>query len=580
MRVQKKSRIFDKSMLALMIAGVVAFVHVQTILEDGNRADVIRSMSVHTFWVFAIVGAVSALMIVLARESRMLAQEESERQTTLLIEEIDAHTRTDAALQASNAELQKAKDVAENANLAKSRYMIGISHELRSPLNAVLGYGQLLSNDASIPAHRKNAINVIRRSGEHMSGLIDGLLDISKIESGQLYLLREELHLREIMEQLADMFRLQANTKGLDFHFEVLGPMPQAVYGDGRRLRQIVINLLSNAVKYTQRGRVALRIRYRNNMFAEIEVSDTGFGIRPEDQVRIFEPFERGQQPSGAAVPGTGLGLTITKMLVQVMGGEISLTSEPGEGSVFKVGLLLSEVIYPSALPKSDTNIIGYKGRRRSIVVADDDRTHCAIMAEVLGPLGFGVIVADSGAACLDMVREHKPDLVLLDVSMPEMSGWEVAAELRERVSPLTRIVMLTGSAFEIDAHRDAVKYYDAAHIKPFYVGSLLQTIADVLDLEWIVEKESVTFNGGEKVRPDDHDVVLTERKLPDMRELIDLRRLGEIGYVRGIREKLSDIASQSPDYRWLVDRLEPISRDLDFPQYIAVLSELIEQES
>jgi CheY-like chemotaxis protein len=314
-------------------------------------------------------------------------------------------------------------------------------------------------------------------------------------------------------------------------------------------------------------------------LFAEIEVSDTGFGIRPEDQVRIFEPFERGQQPNGAAVPGTGLGLTITKMLVQVMGGEISLISKPGEGSVFKVGLLLSEVTYPSASPKSDANIIGYKGRRRSIVVADDDRTHCAILAEVLGPLGFRVIVVDSGASCLDTVREHKPDLVLLDVSMPEMSGWEVAAELRERVSPMTRIVMLTGSAFEIDSHRDAVKYYDAAHIKPFYVGSLLQTIADVLDLEWIVEKESVTFNGGEKVRPDDDDAVLAGRKLPDMRELIDLRRLGEIGYVRGIREKLSDIASQSPDYRWLVDRLEPMSRDLDFPQYIAVLSELIEQE-
>jgi signal transduction histidine kinase len=422
--------------LALMIAGVVAFIHVQTILEDGNRAEVIRSMSVHTFWTFAIVGAVSAWMIVLARESRMLAQEESERQTTLLMEEIDAHTRTDAALQASNAELQRAKDVAENANLAKSRYMIGISHELRSPLNAVLGYGQLLSNDASIPAHRKNAINVIRRSAEHMSGLVDGLLDISKIESGQLYLLHEELHFREIMEQLADMFRLQANTKGLDFHFEVLGPMPQAVYGDGRRLRQIVINLLSNAVKYTQRGRVTLRIRYRSSMFAEIEVSDTGFGVRPEDQVRIFEPFERGQQANGAAVPGTGLGLTITKMLVQVMGGEISMTSEPGEGSVFKVGLFLSEVIYPSASPKSDTNIIAYRGHRRSIVVADDDRTHCAILAEVLGPLGFGVIVVDSGASCVDTVREHKPDLVLLDVSMPEMSGWKLRPSFASEFRP------------------------------------------------------------------------------------------------------------------------------------------------
>ena len=562
--------------LALTIAGVVAFVHVQTVIEDGNRADVIHSMSVNTFWTFAIVGAVSAWMIVLARESRTLAQEESERQTTLLIEEIDAHTRTDAALQASNAELQKAKDVAEAANLAKSRYMIGISHELRSPLNAVLGYGQILTNDASIPAHRKNAINVVRRSAEHMSGLVDGLLDISKIESGQLYLHREELHLREMLEQLADMFGLQANTKGIEFHFDIQGPIPQAVYGDGRRLRQIVINLLSNAVKYTQRGRVSFEIHYRN-MFAEIKVSDTGAGIDPEDQVRIFEPFERVQQPNGAAVPGIGLGLTITKMLVQVMGGQIDLTSEPGRGSVFKVRLLLSEVTYPSAPPKSHANIRGYKGRRRTVVVADDDRTHGAIVVEILGPLGFEMTVVDSGVACLKMAREQKPDLILLDVSMPGMNGWQVAAELRERLSPLTRIVMLSGSAFEIDAKRDAIKHYDAAHIKPFYVGSLLQTIADLLDLEWIVDTESEALNGNEAT-PGGGDVALIDRKLPHLRELIDLRRLGEIGYVRGIREKLSDIASQSADYRWLVDRLEPLSRDLDFPQYIAVLSEFIEQ--
>jgi CheY-like chemotaxis protein len=271
------------------------------------------------------------------------------------------------------------------------------------------------------------------------------------------------------------------------------------------------------------------------------------------------------------------LGLTITKMLVQVMGGMIGLTSEPGEGSVFKVRLLLSEVTYPSAPPKSHAGIRGYKGRRRTVVVADDDRTHCAIMGEILGPLGFGVIVVDSGIACLDMAREHRPDLILLDISMPGMSGWDVAAELRERVSPSTRIVMLSGSAFEIDAKRNAVKHYDAAHIKPFYAASLLQTIADLLDLDWIVESE--TLNGDDGVRGT-ADVVPVDRKRPDLRELIDLRRLGEIGYVRGIREKLSDIASQSQDYRWLVDRLEPLSLDLDLPQYIAVLSELIEQES
>jgi CheY-like chemotaxis protein len=234
-------------------------------------------------------------------------------------------------------------------------------------------------------------------------------------------------------------------------------------------------------------------------------------------------------------------------------------------------------VTYPSAPPKSHANIRGYKGRRRSIMVADDDRTHCAIMAEILGPLGFGVTVVDSGIACLDIAREQRPDLILLDIAMPGMSGWHVAAELRERLSLPTRIVMLSGSAFEIDAKRDAIRHYDAAHIKPFFIGSLLQTIADLLDLEWIVDAESEALEGVDGARGDT-DVALIDRKLPHLRELVDLRRLGEIGYVRGIREKLSDIASQSQDYRWLVDRLEPLSRDLDFPQYIAVLSEFIER--
>jgi signal transduction histidine kinase/CheY-like chemotaxis protein len=565
--------------LELLIVGAIAFVHLQTLIEHAEQTALIRSMSWSTFWTLTIIAAVSAWMIVLARESRVLAQEESERQTALLMDEIGAHNRTDAALQASNAELQKAKEVAEAANLAKSRYMIGISHELRSPLNAVLGYGQILTNDSSIPAHRKNAINVIRRSGEHMSGLVDGLLDISKIEAGRLYLHREELDLREMLEQLADMFRLQANIKALDFDFEILGPLPRTVYGDGRRLRQILINLLSNAVKYTQKGQVSFQVRYRN-MFAEIEISDTGIGIHPNDQVRIFEPFERGQQPNGMAAPGTGLGLTITKMLVQVMGGEISLTSRPGEGSAFRLRLLLSEVTYPrETLPKSHVEIRGYKGPRRTVIVADDDRTHCAIVAEMLVPLGFEVIVVDSGADCLDFARERKPDLVLLDVAMPGISGWETAAELRERISPASRIVMISGNAFELDAHRDAVGHYDAAHIKPFYVASLLQTIADLLNIEWIMNGAEAA-DGAESAREDAGGPASGNFRLPQMRELVDLRELGEIGYVRGIREKLSNLAAQSEEYRWLIDRLEPLSRNLDFPRYIAVLSELIERES
>ncbi len=234
-----------------------------------------------------------------------MLQEESERQTVLLMEEIAAHERTDAALQKSNTELQAAKETAERANFAKSRYMIGMSHELRSPLNAVLGYAHILNNDASIPPRRKNAVQVVRRSAEYMSSLIDGLLDISKIEAGRLYLLREELDLGELLEQTADMFRLQANTKGLDFQFDVPANLPRFVYGDGNRLRQILINLLSNAIKFTERGSVSFRVRYRD-MFAEIEVADTGGGIHADDQERIFEPFERGLHTGATSISGTG----------------------------------------------------------------------------------------------------------------------------------------------------------------------------------------------------------------------------------------------------------------------------------
>jgi CheY-like chemotaxis protein len=440
-------------------------------------------------------------------------------------------------------------------------------------LNAVLGYGQILSNDDSIPANRKNAVSVVRRSAEHMSGLLDGLLDISKIESRRFYLRREEIDLSETFRQIVDMFRLQANTKGLEFRYSPPNNLPVAVYGDGRRLRQVLINLLSNAVKYTQRGYISLHIRYRN-MFAEIEVSDSGVGIHPNDQARIFEPFERAQ-PAGPAIPGTGLGLTITKQLVEIMGGEISLKSVPGVGSNFRLRLLLSEASRVNIAPKKEGEIVGYAGQRRTIVVADDDSTHCDIVAEMLGPLGFTVFKAESGGVCLEIARDCTPDLVLLDVAMPGLSGWETAAALRQSISPTSRIIMISGNAFEIDAHRDAPKHYDAVHIKPFFAESLFQTIAELLRLEWILARaahEPPTDRGSASED-------LANGKLPQIADLADLRRLGEIGYVRGIREKLADLGARSSEYHWLVELLEPMSRSLDFPQYITTLTRLIEQE-
>ncbi|WP_246841682.1 HAMP domain-containing sensor histidine kinase [Cellvibrio sp. PSBB023] len=213
--------------------------------------------------------------------------------------------------------LQTAKEQAEAANLAKSRYLTGISHELRSPLNAVLGYAQLLEKASDIPASRKDALGVIRRSGEHLADLIEGLLDISKIEAGRLDLHQDQVRLSLLLEQLVHMFRLQAEAKGLEFIYECQDRLPELVRTDEKRLRQILINLLSNAVKYTNKGKVVFKLRYRSQV-AEFTVTDTGEGIAAENMERIFRPFERVHRP-GSTATGTGLGLTITRLLCEIM---------------------------------------------------------------------------------------------------------------------------------------------------------------------------------------------------------------------------------------------------------------------
>ena len=227
--------------------------------------------------------------------------------------------------------LQKAKEVAEAASKAKSRHVVGLSHELRTPLNAILGYAQLLERDPAIPEPRINAIKVVRRSAEHLSGLIDGLLDISKIEAGRFHLSRNEVHLPDFLDEIVDMFRLQATAKGIEFRHERIGRLPVAVQTDENRLRQILINLLSNAIKFTETGHVTFQVRYHHQV-AAFTIEDTGVGIHKGDLERIFQPFERARTVGALATIGTGLGLTITSLLTKIMGGDITVHSEVGRG--------------------------------------------------------------------------------------------------------------------------------------------------------------------------------------------------------------------------------------------------------
>lgn len=256
-----------------LVGLTLALIYLQT--STAIRFDQVQLSDVlwKVFFALSIIIGVVAWLFVLARQSRQAAEAETKRQTTLLMQEIDAHRQTDM-------ELQRAKEVAESANLAKSRYVVGLSHELRSPLNAISGYAQLLEQDATIQPKPRDQIRVVRRSADHLSGLIDGLLDISKIEAGRLHLSRDEVRLHAFLDQLVGMFRLQAAAKNVEFVFQRPETLPPVVYADEKRLRQILINLLSNAIKFTQSGSVHFIVHYRSPV-AEFEVRDTDPAFMP-----------------------------------------------------------------------------------------------------------------------------------------------------------------------------------------------------------------------------------------------------------------------------------------------------------
>ena len=408
--------------VSLVFVGAIGAILYLLYLHESTRAGIrsgdIESILWRVFLVFSVIAGVAAWLLVLAQATRKVAQEESLRQTQLLMQEIEAHKRTDA-------QLQKAKEAAESANLAKSRYVTSISHELRTPLNSVLGYAQLLRDDAATDRQR-DAIEVIRRSTEHLAGLIDGLLDIAKIEAGKLHLHRGEVFFRDLLEQMVKMFRLQAEAKGLAFRFEADGDLPELVYADEWRLRQVLINLLSNAIKFTERGHVTLRVRYARQL-ARIEIEDSGIGIAPEDLERVFLPFERGRLGAGSEAGGTRLGLTISKLLVEIMGGRLRARSQPGVGSSFDCTLMLSEVSTPTLARPGPRRVRGYAAVRRTIAVTDDDPGHLGLLSNLLDPLGFHVVCASSARQCLDIAAAMHVDLFLLDVNMPERNGWELA---------------------------------------------------------------------------------------------------------------------------------------------------------
>jgi signal transduction histidine kinase/DNA-binding NarL/FixJ family response regulator len=545
----------------LVIGGALALIGVfQGTVEFGGDPATVRTTLLSAYFALFGISGIVAWLMVLAQESRQVAEEESDRQTQMLTHEIEAHERT-------YDQLQKAKVAAESANVAKSRYIVGVSHEIRAPLNAIFGYAQLMERDGSLPPHRQDAVRVIRRSSEHLSTLVDGLLDIAKIEAGRLHLNRDRIAIADVLEQIVDMFRIQAKAKGIEFRYEPSAQLPRHVHVDEKRLRQILINLLSNAIKYTHDGHAVFSVRHRGQV-CEFEVADTGIGIQAEDLPRIFEPFERGSMASALSIPGTGLGLTITKLLTEIMGGEISVDSKPGQGSVFRVRLMLSAAADPVVPVLQQRRIKGYHGRRITVVAADDDNSHLELLRELLVPIGFDLHCALDGAACLQIATDVAPDLALLDLSMPVKNGWEVARTLREMNGPRTAIIIVSAN---VDEQQKIRELHDISFIvKPIDVQALLTAIQNTLGLEWIYEEaDAAPAEPGNKAAPNAGNGVPSP--VP-AQHLDDLHQLGKIGYVRGIEAKLDELEAADPAHLTFVSDMRALVRNFELKRYMATL--------
>lgn len=541
-------------LVTLVIAGFLVLVFYQ--LPDLSPAveELMATTLAKIFAILVIVSGVVAWLFVLASESRVVAHEESHRQTRMLLEEINAHEETDR-------ELQKAKELAEAANQAKSRYLTSLSHELRSPLNAAFGYAQLLEHDDSIPPDRRKAVAIIRRSTEHLSDLIEGLLEISKIEAGRLELYRNQVRVSELVDELVAMFRLQAQEKGIDFTFHSQGRIPEWVSTDEKRLRQILINLLSNAIKFTNYGKVSLNFRYRNQV-AEFTIIDTGVGIEEEDIQRIFKPFERVRKPGVPVAHGTGLGLTITKLLTDIMGGDLQVVSTPGIGSEFRLSVMLSS-IEPLELVRSTHQVVkGYKGERRTLLVVDDDPSHRGLISDMLTPLGFTILEAPDGPTSLALTNHTHPDLILMDIAMPQIDGWQTARLLRQQGfnGPL---VMLSANARESQMDALTEGLHNDYLIKPFKQGALLDTLARQLQLKWHHQPPSLPCA--------DHTKLIIPAPIDtELRE--ELMALAEIGHLSGLRTCLNTALHHGRISDSLVTALGSALDRFDFHQVIRLL--------
>jgi PAS domain S-box-containing protein len=461
--------------------------------------------------------------------------------------------------------LTKAKEAAETASHAKSEFLANMSHELRTPLNGILGYAQILQRSKYLNEDERSRIDVIYQCGSHLLTLINDILDLSKIEAQKVELMTSDFHFPAFLQGVAEMCRIRAELKGIHFHYQLASELPVGIRADEKRLRQVLINLLSNAIKFTDAGSVTFTISYASEGKIRFEVRDSGIGIPQEKLQAIFQPFEQAGDRR-RQTEGTGLGLAISKRIVELMDSTIQVQSEIGIGSIFWFEASLPEAEEWVKTSQADDygQIIGIKDRRPKVLVVDDKWENRSVINNLLTPIGFEVTEANDGEAGWQKILEFQPDLVITDLLMPELDGFELIGRIRQS-KDFRNIIIIVSSAsvFESDQHRSIEAGGNDFLPKPVQAIALFQKLRHYLNLEWLYE-ERTTDNQLDQDHP--------ELVLPPPAELETLYEFVMKGNFKGIIKQAALISQIDPKYVPFAKQLHQLAKGFQDQEILALI--------